>query len=111
MDKVLELVRDDINEERRRYNKLLLAFLEGEEDIFNKEDLLKIIGELNAAYNHAVSSLAGDNDIYCILKHLSTAIVYAGEIEGEAKALWQIVETLTEGKIFACQACHDEEEK
>lgn len=102
---LLEVVALDIQEERRRRNKQLLDYVEGRTEIYNGEDLMRIVGELNAAYNHCVSSIAGDGNIYCLLKHLATSVVLAGEVDGDAAAIYQIIATLTGDKIFACEAC------
>lgn len=110
MNALLELVRDQINTERRRRNNLLLRAVKGEEEIYNLEDLMRLVGELQCAYNHCVASLAGDGDIYCLLKHLSSAVILSGEVDGDSAELYQIIDALTEGKIAACKACHDEEE-
>ena len=61
---LLELVALDIQSERRRRNNQLLAAVKGEEDIYNLEDLMRLVGTLEAAYNHCVASIAGDGDIY-----------------------------------------------
>lgn len=107
----LELVALDIQEERRRRNNQLLAYAKGEAEVYNGEDLLRLVGELNAAYNHCVASLAGDGNIYCLLKHLATGIILSGEVDGDAKALYQIIATLTDNKIQPCKACMDEMEE
>lgn len=106
---LLEVVALDIQAERRRRNNQLLSYIKGEEDIYNGEDLMRLVGELNAAYNHCVASIAGDNDIYCLLKHLSTSVVLAGEVDGDATAIYQIIATLTNDKVQPCKACKDEE--
>lgn len=108
---LLEVVALDIQAERRRRNNQLLQAVKGELDIYNLEDLLRLVGELNAAYNHCVASIAGDGDIYCLLKHLATAIVLAGEVDGDATAIYQMVATITNDKIQPCAACRQEEEK
>lgn len=107
---LLEVVALDIQEERRRRNNQLLSYVKGDEDIYNGEDLLRLVGELNAAYNHCVASIAGDGDIYCLLKHLATAITLAGEVDGDATAIYQIVATVTNDKIQPCKACKEEED-
>lgn len=107
----LELVALDIQEERRRRNNQLLQAVQGELEIYNLEDLMRLVGELNAAYNHCVASIAGDGNIYCLLKHLATSIVLAGEVDGDAAAIYQIVAALTNNKIQPCKACADEMEK
>lgn len=66
---------------------------------------MRLVGELEAAYNHCVASIAGDGDIYCLLKHLSYAVILSAEVDGDAKAVYEILATVTNGKIVACQAC------
>lgn len=107
---LLELVALDIQEERRRRNNQLLDYVQGNTEIYNGEDLFRLVGELNAAYNHCVASLAGDGNIYCLLKHLATAVVLAGEVDGDAAAIYQIVAALTNNKVQPCKACVDEQE-
>lgn len=102
---LLEVISLDIQEERRRRNKQLLQAVNGEIEIYNVEDLMRLVGELEAAYNHCVASIAGDGDIYCLLKHLSYAVILAAEVDGDAKAVYEILAALTNGKIVACQAC------
>lgn len=101
----LELVALDIQSERRRRNNQLLDYVEGRAEIYNGEDLARLVGELNAAYNHCVASIAGDGNIYCLLKHISTAIVLAGEVDGDAASLYQIMAVITDEKIQPCAAC------
>ena len=108
---LLEVVALDIQAERRRRNNQLLQAVKGELDIYNLEDLMRLVGELNASYNHCVASIAGDGDIYCLLKHLATAIVLAGEVDGDATAIYQMVATITNDKIQPCKACKDEEDE
>lgn len=105
---LLEVVSLDIQEERRRRNKQLLDAVEGRIQIYNGEDAGRLVGELNAAYNHCVASLAGDGNIYCLLKHLCTAVVLAGEVDGDAEAIYQILQTISNGVIAPCKACQDE---
>ena len=107
---LLEVVALDIQAERRRRNNQLLSYVRGEEEIYNGEDLLRLVGELNAAYNHCVASIAGDGDIYCLLKHLATSITLAGEVDGDATAIYQIVATITNDKVQPCKACKEEED-
>ena len=108
---LLEVVALDIQSERRRRNNQLLQAVNGETEIYNLEDLLRLVGELNAAYNHCVASMAGDGDIYCLLKHLATAIALAGEVDGDATAIYQMIATITNNKIQPCKACKDEEDE
>jgi len=107
---LLEVVALDIQEERRRRNNQLLQAVKGELDIYNLEDLMRLVGTLEAAYNHCMASIAGDGDIYCLLKHISYAIILAGEVDGDAASLYQIMATITEDKIQPCASCKGEEE-
>ena len=106
---LLELVAVDIQEERRRRNNQLLQAVKGEVEIYNLEDLMRLVGDLEAAYNHCIASIAGDGDIYCLLKHIAYAIILAGEVDGDATTLYQIMATITEEKIQPCKACKQEE--
>lgn len=106
----LELVALDIQEERRRRNNQLLQAVQGEIEIYNLEDLMRLVGDLEAAYNHCIASLAGDGDIYCLLKHIAYAIILAGEVDGDATALYQIMATITDQKIQPCDSCKGEED-
>ena len=100
---------DLIREERRRYNNLLKEVVEGKEE-YNSEDLMRLVGTLEAAYNHALASLASDGDIYCLLKHISYAIILAGEMqEADVEPLYTIMTIITNGRIEPCAACHREE--
>lgn len=106
---LLELVAIDIQEERRRRNNQLLQAVKGEIEIYNLEDLMRLVGDLEAAYNHCIASIAGDGDIYCLLKHIAYAIILAGEVDGDAASLYQIMATITDEKIQPCVACKQEE--
>lgn len=106
---LLELVAVDIQEERRRRNNQLLQAVKGEIEIYNLEDLMRLVGDLEAAYNHCIASIAGDGDIYCLLKHIAYAIILAGEVDGDATTLYQIMAAITEEKIQPCKACKQEE--
>ena len=108
---LLELVALEIQEERRRRNNQLLQAVKGELDIYNLEDLMRLVGTLEAAYNHCIASIAGDGDIYCLLKHMAYAIVLAGEVDGDATSLYQIMATITEDKIQPCASCKGEEDE
>ena len=105
----LELVAVEIQEERRRRNNQLLQAVQGELVIYNLEDLMRLVGTLEAAYNHCIASIAGDGDIYCLLKHVAYAIILAGEVDGDATSLYQIMATVTGEKIQPCSSCKGEE--
>lgn len=100
---------DLIRDERRKYNNLLKEVAEGREE-YNSEDLMRLVGTLEAAYNHALASIASDGDIYCLLKHISYAIILAGELqEADVEPLYTIMTIITNGRIEPCAACHREE--
>lgn len=107
---LLEVVALDIQSERRHRNNQLLAAVKGDEDIYNLEDLMRLVGTLEAAYNHCIASIAGDGDIYCLLKHMAYAIILAGEVDGDATSLYQIMASITGDKIQPCVACRQEEQ-
>lgn len=106
---LLGLVALDIQEERRRRNNQLLQAVDGELEIYNLEDLMRLVGTLEAAYNHCLASIAGDGDIYCLLKHVAYAIILAGEVDGDVTSLYQIMAVITGEKIQPCAACKGEE--
>lgn len=96
--------------ERRRYNNLLKDVVEGRAEEYNSEDLARLCGTLEAAYNHALASLAGDGDIYCLLKHVSYAIILVGELDHpDTEPLYTILAVLTGGRVEPCGSCHREE--
>lgn len=100
------LVRD----ERRFYNRMLQDSINGKHTEYNLEDLMRLVGTLEATYNHLLASLASDGDIYCVLKHLSYAIVLAGELDmPDVSRLYTILSIVTNGKLEACDSCKREE--
>lgn len=102
-----------IREERRYYNNKLRDVVEGAEE-YNSEDLMRLVGTLEAAYNHALASIDSDQDIFCLLKHMSYAIILAGELEveaGDIGRLYDIVTIISNGRIEPCASCHREENK
>lgn len=70
---------------------------------------MRLVGELQCAYNHCVASLAGDGDIYCLLKHLSSAVILSAEVDGDSTEIYRILSAITNGAIEPCQACKNEE--
>lgn len=101
-----------LREERRFYNQALHAYVKGDSDEYNAEDLMRLVGQLEAAYNHVLAAIAADGDIYCVLKHLSYAIVLAGEMdEPNVSALYDIMSVVTNGRIEACSSCKREEDE
>ena len=104
MDKTtLELVSVDIAEEISKYANTLIKTKD--------RRLMRLVGTLEAAYNHCIASIAGDGDIFCLLKHIAYAIILAGEVDGDAASLYQIMAVITNEKIQPCAACRQEETK
>lgn len=102
----LKTAAEMIRIERRKYNNLLESVVSGETAEYNSEDLMRLVGTLEAAYNHALASIASDGDIYCLLKHISYAIILVGELDApEVEPLYDILAVITDGRIEPCEAC------
>ena len=102
-------IDDLVQRERRRRNQQLMDFIDGKNAVYNGEDLMRLVGELNATHNHLCSAIASEHpNIYCVLKHMSTAYVLSNEVDGDCRAVMDIIELLTDKKIVACQACMDD---
>lgn len=105
---VIPIIRDL----RRKYNNVLKDVAEGKLEEYNGEDLVRLVGTLEAAYNHALVSLASDGDIYCLLKHISYAIILAGEMDSpDVEDLYEIMTIVSDGHIEPCSSCKREEDK
>lgn len=101
-----------IRDLRRKYNNILNDVASGEKAEYNGEDLVRLVGTLEAAYNHTLVSLASDGDIYCLLKHISYAIILAGEMDvPEVEDLYEIMTIVSDGHIEPCSSCKREENK
>ena len=106
----LKAAAEMIRTERRIYNNKLRQVVEGRAE-YNSEDLMRLVGTLEAAYNHALASIAADGDIYCLLKHISYAIILMGELdEPNVEPLYDILAIISNGKIEACSSCQREED-
>lgn len=105
----LKTAAEMIRAERRKYNNLLKDVVEGRAEEYNSEDLLRILGSLEAAYNHCLASIAADGDIFCILKHAAYAIILAGELDHpDVEPLYDIIAVITNGRIEPCSACRQD---
>lgn len=102
-----------IRTERRKYNRLLNDIVTGKQTANdNTEDIMRLVGTLEAAYNHCLASIAADADVYCLIKHLSYAIILAGEMDApDVEALYDILAVVSNGRIEACMACKQDETK
>lgn len=106
----LKTAAEMIREERRKYNNLLKDVIEGRAEEYNSEDLMRLVGTLEAAYNHCLASIASDGDIFCLSKHLSYALILIGELDSpDVEMLYDILAIVTNGKVEACSSCYREE--
>lgn len=106
----LKTAAEMIRTERRKYNNLLREIVNGTTE-YNSEDVMRLVGTLEAAYNHALASIAADGDIYCLLKHISYAIILAGELDSpDVENLYDILAVISNGKIESCSSCKREED-
>ena len=107
----LKYAANIIRSARREYNNKLNELVKDEHSEYNAEDLMRLVGTLEAAYNHILASLSSDNDVYCVLKHLSYAIILAGELDDtNLEPLYEAMSVISNGKIEACGACRREED-
>lgn len=105
----LKTAAEMIRSERRKYNNLLKDVVEGKAEEYNSEDLARLTGTLEAAYNHCLASIAADGDRYCLIKHLSYAIILVGELDHpDVEPLYDILAVVTDGKIEPCAACRQD---
>lgn len=108
----LKTVVTMLRELRRHYNNILNDVANGEVVEYNGEDLARLVGTLEAAYNHALVSITSDGDIYCLLKHISYAIILAGEMDTpDVEVLYEIMTIISDGRIEPCSSCKREEIK
>lgn len=109
----LDLADNIIQECRREANLVLLQYVKGETQIYNGEDLMRLVGELNCVHNHIeAAKVDEEHDLYCIIKHLSTAIILAGECYSKImRRLYGAFGILSHSKIRPCLSCKREEIK
>lgn len=105
----IEQAIDKLRILRRQYSGLILATLDTTSN-YECEDMIRLTGHLQCAYDHLLASRAHDGDLYCVLgKHLPAALILAGEIGIEVGPIYEIMSILTAGKIEPCSACKKEE--
>lgn len=93
---------------RRQYSKMVEIVL-ASEDKYECEDLLRLIGHLQASYDHLLASRVHDGDLYCVIgKHLPACLILAGEIGIEVGPIYEILSILSDGKIEPCSACKED---
>lgn len=113
----------DLIQSQRRYLNNILADVcvmpSGVEPIFvdNLEDLVRAVGNMNAAYEHAKAmQILDDVDeyrigLFCLMKHLATALVQIEEVGLSTRMIYQIIKEVSGGRIKACGACEDDSAK
>ena len=120
VNKLTEII-DLIQTERRYLNNILADICtmpEGVEPIFveNLEDLVRVVGNMNAAFEHAkaMQTLDDPDDrkmgLFCLLKHLATALVQIEEVGLSTRMIYKIIKEVSGGRIKACGACEDDSE-
>lgn len=118
----LESIVDLIQTERRYLNNILADICvmpEGVEPVFvdNLEDLVRAVGNMNAAYEHAKAMQTLDDaddykiGLFCLMKHLATALVQIEEVGLSTRMIYQIIKEASGGRIKACGACEDDSAK
>ena len=106
----LKTAAELIREERRYYNNMLNKLVETNGKEYNIEDLARLVGQLECAYNHALASIETDANIYCLIKHLSTALVLAGEMDNpRVGPIYDMLTIISNGLIAPCESCKREE--
>lgn len=117
----LEEIIDLIQTERRYLNNILAdvcTMPQGVEPVFveNLEDLVRVVGNMNAAFEHAKAMQTLDDPgdrkmgLFCLLKHLATALVQIEEVGLSTRMIYQIIKEVSGGRIKACGACEDDSE-
>lgn len=117
----LESIIDLIQTERRYLNDILAdvcTMPKGVEPIFvdNLEDLVRAVGNMNAAYEHAkaMQTLDDPDDykigLFCLMKHLATALVQIEEVGLSTRMIYKTINEVSGGRIKACGACEDDSE-
>lgn len=113
----------DLIQTQRRYLNDILADVctmpSGIEPIFveNLEDLVRAVGNMNAAYEHARAMQTLDDadeykiGLFCLMKHLATALVQIEEVGLSTRMIYQIIKEVSGGRIKACGACEDDSAK
>ena len=106
-------VAEQVQQVRRWRNNQLIDSINGELEVYNLEDLVRLVGNLNATYQHLCSALTVEDSeraLFCVYKHLATALVQSEEVDGNTSAIYSILGQLSNNKIQACGACDDDKE-
>lgn len=110
MEEKIEKSILEVQKLRRTYTKILddeLSNNQEIEDTLELEDMIRLVGTLEAAYNHLLAAKI-TGTLYCVYKHLSYALILAGEVGTEVGPIYTIMSLLTDGKIKPCSSCEND---
>ena len=112
-DKIKDIA-ENVQQVRRWRNNQLIDSINGVTEVYNLEDLVRLVGNLNATYQHLCSALVVEDSeraLFCVYKHLSTALVQSEEVDGNTTAIYEILGEISDNKIQACGACDKDKEQ
>lgn len=107
-------IADSVQQVRRFRNNQLIESINGHIEVYNLEDLVRLVGNLNATYQHLCSALTVEDSeraLFCVYKHLATALVQSEEVDGNTTAIYDILGELSNNKVQACGACDEDKEE
>lgn len=93
---VFKSISTDIQEARRKRNRLLLQAINGEIEIYNLEDAMRNVAALEYSYNLALE-LAVNFDIEKFKKmmtELSYSVILSGEVNGDISDILSIINSI-----------------
>lgn len=112
MEERLQTAAALVRDLRREYNTMLDRCVNGEHTEYNSEDLFRLVGTLEALYNHILAAMISDGGTYCIWKHLPYATILIGELNApDLTKVYEIVAVLSDGKIEPCQSCKSDQQQ
>ena len=109
----IKQVAEDVQQVRRWRNNQLIDAISGEIQVHNLEDLVRLVGNLNATYQHLCSALTVEDSeraLFCVYKHMATALIQSEEVDGNTTAIYDILGKLSNNKLQACGACDEDKE-
>lgn len=107
---ISDSLKSHIQDYRRMVNSYVLSHIERSEPLSNGEDAIRLIGNLNAALEHLANSSDSDS-LFCVLKHLSTAMIQATEVFEKSDEVSTMIGILTNNLILPCSSCKEDREK
>lgn len=106
-----QAVINKIQTYRRACNSHLQALILAKEDIPNLEDLVRLVGNLNCAVEHlsiAVDAKTQSSALFCVLKHLSTALILATEVYETSSEVAEMIGLVSNGLYKTCMDCEND---